>query len=217
MEQEQQGLEALKDIRNMMERSSRFISLSGWSGIFAGIWALMGSALGYVRIRAYPKDFDHQTEYGKGGLSIDLEFALIYIALGVLLAALVSAFLFTLRRSRKQSLPVWGPASRRLLWNTAIPLGAGGVVAFRLLQLGLYELIAPACLIFYGLALVNGSKYTLGEIRNLGYMMLALGIINLWFPNSGLFFWATGFGVCHIIYGVAMWWKYERNEEVAGQ
>jgi len=91
MEQEQQGLEALKDIRNMMERSSRFISLSGWSGIFAGIWALMGSALGYVRIRAYPKDFDHQTEYGKGGLSIDLEFALIYIALGVLLAALVSA------------------------------------------------------------------------------------------------------------------------------
>ncbi len=43
-------LEALSDIRSMMEQSSRFISLSGLSGIFAGITALVGAGLAYLRI-----------------------------------------------------------------------------------------------------------------------------------------------------------------------
>jgi hypothetical protein len=211
MEQDQQGLKALTDIRNMMERSSRFISLSGWSGIAAGVWALAGAVAGHLRIRTYYRD-----EYGQGGEPQGLLRSLVLIAAVVLVAALISAVLFTLRRSRKQGVPVWGVASRRLIWNTALPLGVGGLFVIRMMQLGEYELVAPGCLIFYGLALVNGSKYTLGEIRYLGYTMLALGIINLWSPGDGLYFWAAGFGVCHIIYGLAMWMKYERNEE-AGQ
>ena len=76
---------------------------------------------------------------------------------------------------------------------------------------GEFELVAPGCLIFYGLALVNGSKYTLGEIRYLGYGMLALGIMNLFYVAYGLYFWAMGFGILHIAYGITMWMKYERN------
>ena len=96
------------------------------------------------------------------------------------------------------------------MWNTAIPLGVGGIFVFAMLQHGYYNLIAPACLIFYGLALVNGSKYTLGEIRYLGYFELMLGIVNLWATGYGLYFWALGFGVMHIIYGAIMWYRYDR-------
>jgi hypothetical protein len=212
MEQERQGLEALKDIRNMMERSSRFISLSGWSGIAAGASALVGAALANLRIRSY-----YRNEYGSGACPHCLLHDLLLIAVGVLFAALLGALLFTLRRSREQGLRIWGGSTRRLLWNTAIPMAAGGIFLIRLMQEGHYGYVAPGCLIFYGLALVNGSRYTLGEIRYLGYTMLVLGGINLWFPGYGLYFWALGFGVCHILYGFAMWWKYERKEENVGQ
>ena len=106
---------------------------------------------------------------------------------------------------------MWGNATIRLFWNTAIPIATGALFLIRMMQLGEFELVAPGCLIFYGLALVNASKYTLGEIRYLGYGQLALGFMNLWYIGYWLYFWAMGFGVLHILYGILMWYKYERN------
>lgn len=207
MDEQQQSLETLKDIKRMMERSSRFISLSGLSGVSAGLCALAGAWLAHRKIGNWSLD---ATLYGRDselGLIIDL----LLIAFFTFVAAFVSAFIFTYIRSRKNNTPVWGAATWRLLWNTTIPLAVGGVFMLRLLQLGQYEMIAPGCLIFYGLALVNGSKYTLGEIRYLGYGQLVLGLINLWYIGWGLEMWAIGFGVLHIIYGITMWLKYEKN------
>jgi hypothetical protein len=70
--------------------------------------------------------------------------------------------------------------------------------------------VAPATLVFYGLALVNGSKYTLNDIRNIGYLEAGLGVVSMFVPGYGLWFWALGFGVLHIVYGVTMYYKYER-------
>jgi hypothetical protein len=106
---------------------------------------------------------------------------------------------------------MWNNTAKRLLWNTLVPLLVGGLVVLKLVETKGYLLIAPMCLIFYGLALVNGSKYTLGEVKYLGYGQLLLGIVNLWEPGYGLEFWALGFGVLHILYGMVMWWKYERK------
>ena len=106
---------------------------------------------------------------------------------------------------------MWGATSQRLLINVAIPMGVGAIYLFKQMQFGNYGLIAPGCLIFYGIALINGAKYTFGEIRFLGYAMTALGIINCWFPGYGLYFWAAGFGLLHIVYGIVMWNKYERQ------
>ncbi len=114
-------------------------------------------------------------------------------------------------RSRRDGTPLWDPTVQRLAWNTILPMVVGGIVLLRAISLEYYTLVAPGCLIFYGLALVNASKYTLGEIRYLGYGQLILGIINLWVVGSGLYFWAAGFGVLHILYGIIMWWKYERK------
>lgn len=217
MENQVHGLETLQDIRSMMEKSSRFISLSGWSGIAAGVCALIGAGLAYPEIVAYrvakssTELVDPLRDYSASNSHDSLEQKLIIIAAVVFIAAFVSAFLFTYFRSRKTGIPIWGGSARRLMWNTVLPMVTGGLVILKMLELGYYELIAPCCLIFYGLALVNGSKYTLGEVKYLGYGQVVLGIMNLWLLGYGLYFWAAGFGILHIIYGTLMWWKYERN------
>ncbi len=199
MNEHERSLQELHQIKTMMERSSRFISLSGLSGISAGLCALGGAFFSTVTMNDLHDPIKIQSN-------------LILIAILTFITAFVSAFLFTWLRSQSQDIPMWGPATVRLFWNTAIPLMVGGIFLLKVLQLKQYVLIAPGCLIFYGLSLVNASKYTLGEIRYLGYGQLILGLLNLWITGYGLIFWALGFGVLHIVYGILMWWKYERNE-----
>ena len=210
-----QSLQTLQHIKSMMERSSRFISLSGWSGISAGICALAGAWLAVTRMAAYKASYHSPDERGASTLPAvrnNLVMELLLIAIGVFIAAFVSAFIFTYIKSRRAGIAIWGSSAMRLLWNTALPMVAGGFVTLRMFQLGYFLLIAPCCLIFYGLALVNGSKYTLGEVRYMGYGQILLGICNLWVLHYGLIFWAAGFGLLHIFYGALMWWKYEKGQ-----
>lgn len=209
--EQQQSLEQLQQIRKMMERSSRFISLSGLSGISAGICALVGAWFANSKISCWVKgDCELGILAERGGVQLLND--LMWIATLTFIAAFISAFLFTFLRSRRNNIPLWGATTFRLFWNMVIPLGAGALFLIRMMQLGQFELVAPGCLLFYGLALVNASKYTLGEVRYLGYGQLVLGLMNLWFIGYGLYFWAMGFGILHIIYGLFMWWKYEREK-----
>jgi hypothetical protein len=211
MQETQASLQTLQDIKKMMERSSRFISLSGWSGISAGLCALAGAFVAHEKIKAAGSGTELlRDEYVVPLRGISLINELVLVAAIVFIAAFVSAFFFTYMRSKKNNLPLWDPVSRRLMWNVVIPLGAGGACIIKILQAGAFGLVAPLCLVFYGLALLNASKYTLGEIRYLAFGQLILGIICLWMPGYGLYFWAVGFGVLHIVYGILMWWKYER-------
>lgn len=210
MTSQMQNLETLKDIKKIMERSSRFISLSGWSGIAAGICAVLGGVAAWYRIKAY------YPAYGTASgalcpscLTIDL----MVIAAVVFAASCITAIFFTYLKTKKEGVAIWGSSARRLLWNTLLPMTCGAFVIWRLMELKQYDLVAPASLIFYGLALVNGSKYTIGEVRYLGYAEIVLGVINLWLSHAGLLCWTAGFGLFHIIYGVAMWLKYDRNAE----
>jgi hypothetical protein len=217
MENQNQHLNTIQDIKQMMERSSRFISLSGLSGIAAGICALIGAWYARNIINA---DFATSNSIHKeslynydGAKSIPdlIGNKLFYIAVITFIAAFVLSFLFTYLRSNKTKTPIWGKTAQRLMINVLVPMTVGGIYIIKLIEAGNFGLIAPGCLIFYGLALVNASKYTLAEIRYLGFGQLILGVINLWFVGKGLYFWAAGFGVLHIIYGSVMWLKYERN------
>lgn len=206
MQEVKPPIETLQDIKKMMERSSRFISLSGWSGVSAGLCALAGAVLAHEKLATYRSS----TESVVDMTGIGLINYLVALAAVVFVAAFVSAFFFTYIRSRKNNTPIWDPVSRRLMWNVVIPLAAGGLCVLKVLQEGYYDLIGPLCLVFYGVSLLNASKYTLGEIRYLGFGQLILGIISLWTPGYGLYFWAAGFGILHILYGLIMWWRYER-------
>ncbi len=213
MSDHQQSLSAIRDIRQMMERSSRFISLSGLSGISAGICALIGAFLAYPYVYGY-KDYNiggqADTRLVVDGYGDLFDTYLFWIAACTFLAALLSAFIFTYVKSKKEGTPLWGNTAKRLLFNLAVPLLVGGIFLLKLLQFGTFGLVAPGCLLFYGLALINASKYTLPEVRYLGYCEIILGLVNLFFVGYGLYFWAVGFGILHIIYGGYMWWKYER-------
>jgi hypothetical protein len=207
-----QSLETLQDIKRMMERSSRFISLSGLSGVSAGICALIGAWIAhnfiaeYYRKNGFFSRFLHSRDEAN-----DLKWKLIGLAALVLIAALATSTLMTWRKARKSHLPVWDPTSRRLAINMLIPLAAGGFFVLGLLYRSDWDYVAPSCLVFYGLALVNASKYTLTDIRYLGLLEIALGCVCMYYPHDGLYFWAAGFGVLHIVYGLIMWWKYEKS------
>lgn len=205
-------LQDLQHIKNMMERSSRFISLSGFSGIAAGICAIIGAYFAFtvIGIGNHAEGYIAVNENPIATIKEFMGYSLFRIALLTLIGAIIFAFVFTYLRSKKNNVPMWGSASKRLILAIAIPLIAGGFYLLRQIQMGHYGLIAPGTLIFYGLALLNGSKYTLGEIKYLGYAQIALGIISSWMIGYGLYFWTFGFGVLHIVYGAIMWYKYER-------
>ena len=213
MDQQKHHLETLTEIRALMEQSSRFISLSGLSGVAAGIFALLGAGAVYWYLGITP--FYGKKSYyvlantiTQGGIHY-LTFFLIDAAV-VLILALGSGIFFTTRKARRKGLKMWDASSRRLLINMAIPLVAGGIFCLGLLYHNLFGMVAPATLVFYGLACLNASKYTLNDIRNLGILEIILGLIALFYIGYGLEFWAFGFGVLHIVYGLIMYYKYEQ-------
>lgn len=197
----------------MMERSSRFISLSGLSGISAGLWAIAGATAVYLYWGITPF-VSHHYFYSTTTLSqpkMDYRIFFFSVAAIVLLGAIASGIFFTTRQARRTGQKTWDALTRRLLLHLAIPLATGGIFCIALFTYRLGGLIAPTTLIFYGLALLNASKYTLPDIQWLGCLEIALGLIALFFLGYGLEFWTLGFGVLHIVYGTIMYNKYERN------
>ncbi len=207
--QPSEGLQDIKDIRRIMERSSRFLSLSGLSGVAAGVCAIVGAVVGDSMLKSYYGAYN-SGGYFSGDDFSKLKLRLLGVAAVVFVIAFVSSYYFTWRKAKKQGVPMWDHTSRRLAWNMMLPLLAGAAFIIGMLRYDAWMFVAPASLIFYGLALVNASKYTLSDIRYLGYCEILLGILNMLFIGYGLWFWAIGFGVLHIIYGVVMWYKYEK-------
>ena len=194
----------IESIRHLMERSVKFISLSGLSGILAGVYALLGAVAAYLLI-PFPLA---PVTYGVIS-DQHIIFQLLGIAFAVLLASLLTGFLFSSRKARKAGLKLWDATSRRLTVNLAIPLVTGGLFIFILLLSNLYSIVVPSFLIFYGLALINASPNLYEEVRYLGYSEILLGLVCALMPRFGLAFWAVGFGVFHILYGAVMHKKYD--------
>jgi hypothetical protein len=211
MDEQTRSLQELYHIKKMMERSSRFTGLSSLSGISAGICGLSGAWIGFKKINCWQHGDCSFGRLDKDNIA-GLQEYLLVVAIITFSAAVITSFIFTLLRSKKSGTSLCATITLRLLWNITIPLLACGFFLIRIIQLGQYELIAPCCLIFYGLALVNASKYTLSEVRFLGYGQILLGMTNLWLPGYGIFFWAAGFGILHIMYGIVIWFRYEGNQ-----
>lgn len=198
--------EDLSHIRSMMERSSRFISLSGLSGVFAGLTAIIGVVYVYFVFQREGID------YFDGDRNIytpDLVRELVTIGTVILLVAIFCGYIFTANKSKKKGMKIWDATTRRFLITFSIPLVTGGVFCLALLYHHLFILVAPATLIFYGLALVSAERYTLTDVKYLGFCQIGLGFISLFFLGWGLIAWGVGFGVLHVVYGLIMHKKYK--------
>lgn len=212
MNQEQDQLEAISEIRSLMERSSRFISLSGLSGVFAGIFALIGATAAYIYFNlsiTTPRYYDYAIN-DKGESNINFYLFFLINAACVLIASIGVGSILTIRKAKLAKQAIWDNTAKRLLINLFIPLITGGLFCLILLFHGMVGLVAPVTLLFYGLALINASKYTLNDIRYLGICEIILGLIGSVYIGYGLIFWAVGFGILHIIYGTIMYFKYEK-------
>lgn len=207
-------LDDISEIKDIMNRSSRFISLSGLSGVLAGVYALIGAGLAYIRLKTVSgANYEGFSGRSSSLWNTDVVKDLTLIALAVIVLAAVTGFIMTFRKSKKSGEKIWNTSSKRLVFNFLIPLFAGGAFCLVLIQYGVVGLVAPATLIFYGLACVNASKYTLGDVRYMGIAFIILGLISTQFIGYGLYFWALGFGVCHILYGALMHFKHDRKSK----
>ncbi len=196
----------LASIRSLMERSSKFISLSGLSGILAGVYALIGAGVVYYLV-------------GRPSLNYtDLTFLqflsilswLVWIAIAVLAASVTTAIVLSYQQAKRKGQPFWGNTSKALLFHMLVPLLTGGALIMIFLNRGYFDLIVPAMLIFYGLALIGASNFTFVDVKFLGLCEIILGLVTASLPGYGLAFWAIGFGILHIVYGSVMYLKYDR-------
>ena len=198
--------EDLNHIRTMMEKSSRFISLSGLSGVFAGIVALLGAVYVYFVFQREGIDY---FDGNRNVFNRSLVNELVIIGTVILVLAVSLGYIFTAKESKKKNQKIWDSVTKRLLFSFSVPLVTGGFFCLLLLYHHLFVFVAPSTLIFYGLALVNAEKYTLSDVKYLGILEIILGLLSFLFLGWGLVFWAIGFGVLHIVYGLVMHRKYK--------
>jgi hypothetical protein len=208
-------LDAIKDMRNLMERSSRFLSLSGLSGVAIGIIALLGATVLYLQFDLSPLHSGFENKLASIQATLDDKNFLFLIAdaLIVLLVAVIAGILMSINQSKKLQLPSWDLTAKRLLINLFIPLAVGGVLCLIMMTKGELGYLIPVTLIFYGLSLVNASKYSFDEIRTLGVLQTVLGLIAAWLQDYALLLWATGFGILHIGYGLLIHTKHQNGNK----
>ena len=210
METNQSSAEELKTIRKMMEESTKFLSLSGLSGLFPGLFAIAGAVVVWFMVLDSGNiSYAEASESIAGKSLTEIKIQLVIVAMSVLLLSLASAFYFSYRNAKQTGRSMFTPVARRLLVSLLIPLAAGGLLAIILLVQNQIQLIIPVFLIFYGLSLVNAGKFTYNEIFYLGILEIITGLISSVFPAQGLLFWVVGFGILHIVYGIMMYRKYE--------
>lgn len=226
-------IEALAEIKKMMQQSTRIFSLSGWSGVWAGCVALLGVYAFYF--------FKNNSQYtqaqnvgnnaiDKGGVLSEgyvqqlneyysiysfntaQKEMLLWLAMAVFVLAVAGAIFFSVRKNKKNGYKSnYTTIARKLVINLLIPIGVGGVFCLHFLNVGEIHYLAPCSLVFYGLGLINSSKYTFSDIKYLGLFEVLLGITALFFMKYHLFIWAIGFGILHIGYGIYMWVKYDKQ------
>jgi len=201
MTQDRDYIRDIAEIRSMMERSSKFLSLSGWAGILAGLYALAGVWVAKSVYDFHPDDLFYSSEY---------LFEISLVALTVLILALVTAIFFSKINAQKRGESIWNSTSKRLLAGMAVSLLTGAALVLLLASNGLVGLAAPITLIFYGMALFIAGHYTIVEVRVMGVVQIILGLLNILMISSGLLFWAFGFGLVHIAYGIYVKFRYER-------
>ena len=208
MKEEKDYIRDIVAMRSMMERSSKFLSLSGLACIMAGVYALSGAFIAYKFFNFNPdKIIDDNIQ--SGGLPAGF-LKVVFLAIIIMVLAIGTAIFLSYKKANKSGEKPWNPTVRRLLINMAVPLIAGGFLILVLIFKGLIGLIAPFTLLFYGLALYNASKFTFEELRSLGLIEIGFGLISSYFIEYGLLFWTLGFGIVHIIYGIYLRNKYER-------
>jgi hypothetical protein len=212
MEEKTKYLQQINDIKNMMDNNTKFLSLSGLAGVWAGSTAIIGAMVAskilhdnFMLIRSW-----EQFENGRTLIS-QLALTLIGIGIIIFIVALAGGFYFSYRKAKRKQLKIWNNISRKMCTDFILIGAVGGIFCLFLIKHHVIFMIAPTCLIFYGIGLYIISRYTVRDIKILSICMIILGLLNAYYIYSGILFWFIGFGILHIVYGITMYLKYDRK------
>ncbi|NDW10637.1 hypothetical protein [Dysgonomonas sp. 520] len=197
------NIEDLRHIRSMMERSTKFLSISGISGVLAGTFAIIGAIIAHYAIK------------GNIVITENLICDLLIIAAVVLFMAVSAGLYFSARKAKKNNAKLWSPLTLQIAKDLCIPLFSGGVFCLILIYNRCGYLVGSATLVFYGISLIAAGNRTYRDIKILGACEIILGFIAGVSIGYGLIIWAIGFGVLHIVYGIVIYYKYDsgRNKK----
>ncbi len=190
----------LAAIRSIMERSVKFASLSGWSGVLAGLYASVGAWYAYTQLNFHPQKIHETVPIAE----------LLGLGAIVLAISLGTAVMLSMKKAAKNNSSIWNATSQRLLADMGVPLVVSGLLLLYFMKNALGGLVLPVSLLGYGLALYNAGAYTFREIRVLGILQLLLGLLSLLVLPWSLGLWALGFGGLHIVFGLYLHLRYER-------
>lgn len=199
--------ESLNHIREMMSKSGKFRSLSGYAVICAGILTIVFSVAfcTLYDINPYNLNYDNLRLLPEEHYSTALLFAMLLLGMSV-----VAGLIFTKISANKRSEKLSGPGGRNFIYNITIPMGFALIFCF--LLFGTHpDLVLPVSLILYGLTLFNAGKFTHGALRYLGISQMFLSLICLGLMQYHILIWTFGFGIVHIAFGLYMIIKPERD------
>jgi hypothetical protein len=200
-------IQDIQKIRTIMEKTTPFLSLSGLSGIAAGLTGCLAGTIMMLKIQSVwiSRDLlkDVLADY-------QLRIFFTILLLSALFLATLISFVITALNTIKKNQPLWVISSFRFAENLFIPLLTGGVLLTAFYFHKNFEYFIPGMLIFFGLALYCASQFSKDEIKVLGILEICLGLLSLYFIPAGLILWTAGFGLLNIGYGIYMYVKYER-------
>ncbi|HLJ55270.1 MAG TPA: hypothetical protein VKT77_09530 [Chthonomonadaceae bacterium] len=180
--------ENLRVIRALMERSTKYSTFSGLSGICAGL----ASIVGCVITRALGRDPD----------AFSVKFLALWSA--VIVIAIGVDYLLMKRRAARVGKHVISRLGKQMVIAAAPGLGAGAAITFYLLQHGQLGNVFPFWMLAYGLAVSATGLFSQREVSYLGAAFLLAGTLALFLPGFGLTMMALSFGGFHIVYALAM-------------
>lgn len=210
----QEALNTLNDIRKIMEKSSRFLSLNGTAAVIIGLYACIAAIAAYYILGGVTNPIAGIFNIPRLQVNTPARLQLLLIFAAVLISISIITVIFMCRHKALKNHQPFGldRTAKRLLWNFFLPLITGGVLCISLIYHQHYGLTSSIMLIFYGIALINASNYTYSNTRYLGYAELALGLADSFIEGYALLFWAVGFGIFHIIYGIWFNFRFDSTQ-----
>ena len=182
-----------------MEQGKSYFSLKSLSGILIGIYGL---ATVYL--------IDKLTSGEGSGIEMVSQLPILFLQIGITAIAVVFIIisLFTLwirakRRAKSEGKKLWNTSNKKIRLQTLITLLVLIVVIIVIANQGYYSLVTPISLFFYGLFLLNLSRFSSKGLVFLSIGEVLLGVAAYMIYDKEIFFLALGFGLLPIIYGAA--------------
>lgn len=191
--------ENLRVIRDLMERSTKYSTFSGLSGVLAGTASITGCIVTHLLQRRFPDP-----------ASFRIPFLLTWSL--VILCAIGGDFLLTKRRATRVGKRIVSRLGKQMVIASAPGLGTGALLTLYFLSHNLLADIFPMWMLAYGIAVCAVGLFSQREVSWLGAAFLAAGTITLLLPlfgltalpALGLIMMAVTFGGFHIVYGIAV-------------